>query len=293
MSRIASRLSPSPSAASRSITWRRRAPSSWNRSATSTGWSSYVVSSAGSPRRRRTARPPRRSIAGITITTARLPRRTARSSNRSRAPTCLLRVELRGEHVVAPRDGRERAPVLRRPPRPRSRPARTSARSRSAFRPRSLDVGVRASRRPRSSRCAGPSRRRGRREPPGRTPSPASVSSSLRSSSTCMPARRTPACPSDRSSIARSRPAADRADAVTEVADPRDHDRVGVRHLARVAASRGSPRRARAPGTPSGGSRCRSRARRSSATPTASPSCWGSAGTPRGRTRRRAPSRAP
>jgi len=47
MSRTASRLSPSPSAASRSITWSRRAPSCWKRSATSTGRSAYAVSWTG------------------------------------------------------------------------------------------------------------------------------------------------------------------------------------------------------------------------------------------------------
>ena len=75
----------------------------------------------------------------------------------------LLRVELRREHVVARRRRpRTAARAPSRPPRPRSRPARTSARSRSAFRPRCpRRRGARGPTRPRSSRCAAPSRRRG------------------------------------------------------------------------------------------------------------------------------------
>ena len=81
MSRIASRLSPSPSAASRSITCRRRTflLEPLRHLDRSIGVRGLV---ARSPRRRRTARPPRRSIAGITI----IGRPPSRSSRRSRGP---------------------------------------------------------------------------------------------------------------------------------------------------------------------------------------------------------------
>ena len=176
----------------------------------------------------------------------------------------LLRVELRREHVVASRPTAANvSPVLGGAHRgwPRRRRARTSARSRSACRRgRPSSRGAARPRRRCSSPCAATftssaaaarqpaqhARARLRRPPRCR-----------RTASACRRTRRTPACRlAANSRIDRVEPAVRRrAHARAEVADARDHERVGAGRprAASPVIDRRRRRRARARARPSAG----------------------------------------
>src|SRR5438128_1185106 len=90
------------------------APASVQRSTVATGSSDHMVSRSKSPCVRRTQRPPRRSMAGITwnAMSNRGPAQKVAIDLKSQA-AALLRVELGAEHVVAADRAREGNAVLR------------------------------------------------------------------------------------------------------------------------------------------------------------------------------------